>query len=148
FQFELATGRLEKIATPLEALLAEPMGRGLRLQDGRVVFIRGNNRGILIADTSLQGAQVLDAKNGLANTAIIGAALDADDGLWLGTGNGLLRLDLTPGVTVFDERNAFPIGSASSLVRHGGVLYAASLQGLMRLAPGEPASGKPARFVP
>ncbi len=91
---------------------------------------------------------MLDAKTGLANTAIIGAALDADNGLWLGTGNGLLRLDLAPGVTLFDERNAFPIGSASSLVRHGGVLYAASVQGLMRLAPGDSATGKPARFVP
>ena len=148
FHLEFATGRLEKIATPLNALLAEPMGRGLRLQDGRVVFIRGNNRGLLIAEPTLQGAQVLDAKTGLANTAIISAALDADNGLWLGTGNGLLRLDLAPGLTVFDERNAFPIGSASSLVRHGGVLYAASIQGLMQLAPGEPATGKPARFVP
>jgi ligand-binding sensor domain-containing protein len=132
----------------VDALLAEPMGRGLRMPDGRVVFIRGNNRGLLVADSALQGAQTLDAKTGLANTAILGLALDADHGLWLGTGNGLVRLDLAPGVSVFDERNAFPIGSASSVVRHAGVLYAASIQGLMRLAPGEAATGKPARFVP
>ncbi|MDP3071092.1 MAG: ATP-binding protein [Opitutaceae bacterium] len=148
FHFDLATGRLEKIATPLDALLAEPMVRVLRLQDGRVVFIRGNSRGVVIADSTLQGAQVLDAKTGLANTVILGAALDAEDGLWLGTANGLLRLDLAPGLTVFDERNAFPIGSSGSLVRHGGVLYAGSTQGLMRLVPGEPSTGTPARFVP
>ncbi len=148
FRLDLATGRLEKMSTPLDALLAEPMGRGLRMPDGRVVFIRGNNRGLLVADSALQGAQTLDAKTGLANTAILGLALDADHGLWLGTGNGLVRLDLAPGVSVFDERNAFPIGSASSVVRHAGVLYAASIQGLMRLAPGEAATGKPARFVP
>ncbi|MBL9187368.1 MAG: response regulator [Opitutaceae bacterium] len=148
FDFELSAGRLEKIATPLDALLAEPMVRAVRLQDGRMVFIRGNNRGVAIADRSLQGAQVLDAKTGLANTSILGAALDADNGLWLGTANGLLRLDLTPGLTVFDERNAFPIGSSGSLVRHGGVLYAASTQGLMRLMPGQPVTGSPARFVP
>jgi signal transduction histidine kinase/DNA-binding NarL/FixJ family response regulator len=148
FRFELATGLLEKIVTPLAALLAEPMGHGLRMADGRLVFIRGNNRGLLVADPALQSAQVLDAKTGLVNTTIIGAALDADNGLWLGTGNGLVRLDLAPGLTVFDERNAFPIGSASSLVRHAGVLYAASSQGLMRLTPGEPATGQPAHFVP
>ncbi len=148
FTFELATGRLEKIATPLNALLVEPMVRVLRLPDGRVVFIRGNNRGVVIADPALQGAQVLDAKTGLVNTSILGAALDAENGLWLGSANGLLRLDLAPGVTVFDERNAFPIGSSGSLVRHGGVLYAASTQGLMRLAPGQPATGNPARFMP
>ena len=143
-----AENRLEKIATPLDALLAEPMVRLLRLRDGRVVFIRGDNRGVVIADPSLQGAQVLDAKSGLANTTVLNAALDADDGLWLGSANGLLRLDLAPGLTVFDERNAFPIGSAGSLVRHGGVLYAGSTQGLMRLVPGQPATGIPARFVP
>ncbi len=148
FQFELATGRLEEITTPLAALLTEPMGRGLRLQDGRVVFIRGNNRGIVIADPALHGAQVLDAKTGLANTAILGAALDADHGLWLATANGLSRLDLAPGLTVFDERNAFPIGSSMSLVRHGGVLYSGTTQGLMRLEPGQPSTGNPARFVP
>ncbi len=148
FHFEFATGRLEKIATPLAALLAAPMGRGLRLQDGRVAFIRGNNRGVIIVDPSLQGAQVLDAKTGLANTAILGAALDADHGLWLATANGLSRLDLAPDVTVFDERNAFPIGSSMSLVRHGGVLHAGTTQGLMRLVPGQPATGTPARFVP
>lgn len=148
FGFDLGTGRLEKIATPLDPLLSEPMGRGVRLPDGRVVFIRGNNRGLILADPSLQTAQVLDPKTGLASAAIIAAAVDPDNGLWLGTGNGLLHLDLAPGVTVFDERNAFPIGSASSVVRHDGVLYAASSQGLMRLAPGEPETGKPARFVP
>ncbi|MES2696751.1 MAG: two-component regulator propeller domain-containing protein, partial [Verrucomicrobiota bacterium] len=148
FQLELATGRLEKVATPIDALLAEPMGRGLRLQDGRVVFIRGNNRGLVIADPALQGAQVLDAKTGLANTTILGTALDADHGLWLATANGLSRLDLAPGVTVFDERNAFPIGSAGSLVRHDGVLYAGTTQGLMRFVPGQPATGTPARFSP
>ncbi|MBL9201412.1 MAG: response regulator [Opitutaceae bacterium] len=148
FRLDLASGRLEKISPPIDALLAEPMGRGLRLADGRLAFIRGNNGGILLVDPELQGAQVLDAKTGLANTAVICTALDADHGLWVGTGNGLLRLDLAPGVTVFDERNAFPIGSASSLVRHGGVLYAASVQGLMRLAPADATTGKPARFVP
>ncbi len=148
FNFDLTTGRLEKIATPLDALFAEPMLRVLPLPDGRVVCIRGNNRGIAIAEPALLGAQVLDAKTGLANTSILGVALDADSGLWLGTANGLLRLDLAPGVTVFDERNAFPIGSSGSLVRHGGVLYAATTQGLMRLVPGQPATGTPARFVP
>jgi signal transduction histidine kinase/DNA-binding response OmpR family regulator len=148
FRLTVATGRLDKIATPINALLAEPMGRGLRLRDSRVVFVRGNNHGVIIADPALQRAQVLDAKTGLANTAITALAQDADQGLWLGTGNGLLRLDLAPGLTVFDERNAFPIGSASSLVRHDGTLYAATVQGLMRLVPGQPATGKPARFEP
>ncbi len=147
FTFEHATGQLEKIQTPLESLLAEPMVRVLRLQDGRVVFIRGNNRGIVIADPALQSAQALDAKTGLANTTILGAALDSDHGLWLATANGLLRLDLAPGLTLFDERNAFPIGSSMSLVRHNGVLYAGSTQGLKRLVPGQPASGVPARFI-
>jgi len=146
FRLAFATGRLEKITTPLDALLAEPIGRGLRLQDGRVVFIRGNNRGVVITDPALQRAQVLDAKTGLANTAIPGAALDADQCLWLATANGLLRLDLAPGLTLFDERNAFPIGSSMSLVRHGGVLYAGTTQGLMRLVPGQPATGNPARM--
>jgi signal transduction histidine kinase/ActR/RegA family two-component response regulator len=148
FNFDPAADRLGKITTPLAALLAGPMVRVLRLPDGRVVFIRGNNGGVVIADPALQGAQVLDAKTGLANTAILDAALDADNGLWLATANGLLRLDLAPGLTVFDERNAFPIGSSGSLVRHDGVLYAASTQGLMRLAPGRPATGSAARFVP
>ncbi|HEY1108923.1 MAG TPA: ATP-binding protein, partial [Opitutaceae bacterium] len=148
FNFEPASGRLEKIATPLAPLLTETLVRVLRLQDGRVVFIRGNNRGIVIADPTLQGAQALDARTGLTNTTILGAALDGDHGLWLATSNGLLRLDLAPGLTIFDERNAFPIGSSMSLVRHDGVLYAGSTQGLRRLVPGQPGAGTPARFVP
>ena len=148
FDFVPATGRLEKIPSALDALVAEPLLTVLPLRDGRIVFVRGNNRGIVIADPALQGAQVLDAKTGLANCTILNAALDAEDGLWLGLANGLLRLDLAPGVSVFDERNALPIGSVGSLVRHDGALYAASTQGLMRLQPGQPATGAPARFVP
>ncbi|MBL9211116.1 MAG: response regulator, partial [Opitutaceae bacterium] len=148
FAFELATGRLEQLDTPLAPLLQGPMVRGLPLPDGRLVFVRGNNRGVVIADSALQGAQVLGAATGLANTAILGAALDGDSGLWLATANGLLRLDLAPGMTVFDERNAFPIGSSGSLVRHRGVLYAGSTQGLRRLVPGHATNGTPARFEP
>jgi signal transduction histidine kinase/DNA-binding NarL/FixJ family response regulator len=148
FTLSLATGRLEALATPLAPLLTGPLVRGLRLPDGRTVFVRGDNRGVVIADSTLQGAQALDARTGLANTAILDAALDADRGLWLATANGLLRLDLGPGLSVFDERNAFPIGSSGSLVRHDGVLYAGSTQGLRRLVPGDPVTGRPARFQP
>jgi len=140
--------RLEPLPSPLARMLAEPMVRTLQLADGRMVFVRADNRGVILADSRLQGAQVLDARSGLANTAILDAALDAEHGLWLATANGLLRLDLAPGVTLFDERNAFPIGSSGSLVRHAGVLYAGSTQGLRRLAAGDPARGVPARFVP
>lgn len=147
-RLSLATGRLEKLPTPLHGLARDPLLGILRLADGRFVFVRGGNRGIFIADAALQGAQVLDPTTGLVNTTILNAALDADQGLWLGSANGLLRLDLARGVTVFDERNAFPIGISSSLVRHGGVVYAGSTQGLKRLQAGDPATGLPARFVP
>ncbi len=146
--FDAVSGRLERLPSPLDPLVAVPLLCALPLPDGRTIFVRANSRGIVIADAALRGAQLLDAKSGLANPAILGAAVDTDRGLWLGTANGLIRLDLAPGVTVFDERNAFPIGSSGSLVRHDGVLYAGSTHGLMRLEPGRPAAGIPARFVP
>jgi signal transduction histidine kinase/CheY-like chemotaxis protein len=148
FRLALATGRFEKLVSPLDALARDGLIGVLRLGDGRWVFVRGGNRGLFVADAGLQGAQLLDPTNGLANTTILNAALDRDQGLWLGSANGLLRLDLARGVTVFDERNAFPIGVSASLVRHAGVLYAGSTQGLKRLTPGDPITGRPARFTP
>jgi len=149
FTLNYATGRLTALAVPLEPLLsAAAVNRIVRLRDGRLVFVCGENRGLILADAGLREAQVIDASAGLANSLLNDACTDAEDGLWLATGNGFTRLDLAPGLTVFDERNGLRAGAIQTFVRQGGTLYAGSTDGLRRLEPGDPLTGRIARFVP
>ncbi len=144
-----ATGQLTHFAISLDPLFAESAVRdGTRLSDGRYVLQRqGSGGGIVIAEADLSAGTLIDGSAGVTVQSYGTFCADSDRGLWIGTGSGLLRFDLSPGLSVFDERNGIDPANGGQFVRHEGTLYRASGTGLFRLEPGQPALGKPAHWV-
>lgn len=70
---------------------------------------------------------------------------DREGGLWMGSGLGLVRVDLDRGVTVFDEKAGIPPGVGLSVFSHDGMLHSCGEDGLYRFAPGE--NGRRGKFV-
>lgn len=119
----------------------------LGLPDGRIAA-NTRQHGVLLLAPDGSGYLQIDKARGLGDNTTYGLAFDRDGGLWAGGSNGLARIDLSPGRSVFDERNGPSAGSIRGLLRQGAVFYASAVEGLHRLAPTDPANGHPARFVP
>ena len=148
FDCDLATTRLTPFSTPLDSFLrAHPANSALTLADGRCAMnlVEG---GLLLTEPDWTRARIFTKAHGLSSNRIGSLASDGEDGLWLATSNGLTRLQLGHGVTVFDERSGFTANGIWDLVRHEGVFFASGVEGLLRLAPADPASGSPAHFEP
>jgi hypothetical protein len=161
----LPGGRLLAFTTPPALLVISPDGRDvtpltgpgaaaltemralglLSLPDGRIAaFTRQNGLVLLAGDGS--GYLRIDKSLGLPSSTAYGLALDREGGLWVGGTNGLARVDLGSGGTVFDARNGPDPGSVRAFARARGSLYTSVVEGINRLIPADPAHGRPAHF--
>jgi len=117
-----------------------------RLADGSLAIAftsASGNGGIrLAADGSFLGA--IDESIGLPNRALRDFAVDGEGGWWIGLESGLARVDRPSAVSLFDETNGLH-GFVTTVARHHGVLYAATIEGLHRLVPAA-AAGRAAHF--
>jgi signal transduction histidine kinase/DNA-binding NarL/FixJ family response regulator len=115
------------------------------LQDGTVaVGTLGQGLGLFRPDG--RQLQVFTTTTGLSSDTIRGVAEDREGGLWIATQDGLNRLDRAVPATHFpraDGRQNTRIGGA---VRHEGTLYWLADDALLRVRPGQPAAGQPARL--
>ena len=86
-------------------------------------------------DGSYGGA--LDSSTGLYVKTIRDLLFDREGGLWLATETGLIRLEWPSALTIFDGFNGLGLGAVADVVRHEGVLYAATSEGVFRLVPSD-----------
>ena len=116
-----------------------------QLQDGTVaVGTVGDGLGLLSPDG--RSLRVVTAAAGLSSDTVRGVTEDREGGLWICTQDGMNRLDRAVPATRFprdDGRQNTRIGGA---VRHQGTLYFLADDALMRVAPGRPDEGKPAKL--
>ena len=116
-----------------------------RLRDGTIaVGTAGDGLGLM--DAEGRSLQVIGTAVGLTSAIVRGLTEDREGGLWICTQDGLNRLDRAAPVTLFpreDGRQNTRIGGA---VRHEGTLYFLADDALLRVAPGRPESGIPARL--
>ncbi len=117
----------------------------LTLPDGRLAA-NTRQHGLLLVSADGASFLQIDRGRGMSDATTVGLAVDAAQGLWLGSTNGLARVSIDPALSVFDERNGVTAGSVRGFARAGGALYASVLGGLQRLVPADPAAGAPARF--
>ena len=146
--FRLAAGRLAPHVTEANRWLAgKKIHCALRLPDGALVvaFASVSGDGGMRFDAADRYAGPLDQTTGLYVKTIRDFFHDREGGLWLGTETGVIRLEWPSAVTVFDAGNGLGPGAVADVVRHDGVLYAATAEGVYRLAPSDEA-GRPARF--
>ncbi|WP_306599426.1 sensor histidine kinase [Geothrix sp. 21YS21S-2] len=131
FRFD---GRVPRpFMTEVDALLRPgQVYSGTRLADGGLA-VATVKAGAFILDPSGRLRFHLDQASGLRDDTVYQAFQDTQWGIWLGLNNGLARMEW-PVLTRFDERaglRSFPW----SMVRHKGVLYAATGQGISYLDP-------------
>ena len=119
----------------------------LRLSDGSLVvaFSATTGDGGMRFDASGHYLGPIDNSLGLYVKTVRAFFADREGGLWLGTETGMFRLEWPSPATLFDNNNGLGQGEVVETVRHEGVVYAATTEGLYRLHPVDE-SGEVARF--
>jgi signal transduction histidine kinase len=118
-----------------------------RLADGSWVmgFSAVSGDGGLRFDPQGRYVGSLDTSIGLVVKTVRDFFPDREGGLWLGMDQGVARLEWPSPVSVFDSVNGLGRGAVADVLRHEGVLYAATSEGFFRLLPAD-GSGRTARF--
>jgi ligand-binding sensor domain-containing protein len=106
------------------------------LDDGALV---GTGGGLMRVDLRGRQTTLWTSADGLPGTRIEAVVRDgADDGWWIGADDGGAKVRLVAGKLVVDRRVVVDGGGAMhDVVRHGGVLYAATSKGVVKLGHGE-----------
>ncbi|NQZ83632.1 MAG: GAF domain-containing protein [Colwellia sp.] len=102
-----------------------------RLPNGHIALgtVQG---GLYIIDDQGKKVTHLNKANGLPDDGVLALSSDREGGLWLGTGNGLARVEVDSPLSQFNEVSGLA-GTVSALHRHLGQLYVSTYQGLFRL---------------
>lgn len=120
---------------------------GAMLPDGRYALATLWG-GVVIIDRKGRLLQIVDKKAGLHNETILFVFPDREGGLWLGTNNGIARIEASTPLTVFQESQGLT-GGVSSVIRHKGRLYVGTSAGLGYLAePASPGISSIIKFLP
>jgi signal transduction histidine kinase/ligand-binding sensor domain-containing protein len=114
-------------------LLENQIYHGAVLADGAfaVATLRG---GVISIDKTGKLRQHADKTTGLQNDNVKFVSFDRQGGLWLALDNGITRVETPSPLSIFDARSGLK-GSVESIVRHQGVLYVATSQGVYYLRP-------------
>lgn len=117
--------RIDETSTaPVEGEVADFLKQGrlygvARLPDGRLVFPSLGN-GVLLTDAELRPLYHLTVENGLPSNTVITATVTSPGTVWLGTEQGIVRLDLSPGFDRFSPANGLDANGANNVVRIDG----------------------------
>ncbi|MBI4626519.1 MAG: histidine kinase [Verrucomicrobia bacterium] len=146
--FQIAGGRVVPLAAEANRWLAgRTIWRALRLTDGSlgVIFTSVSGDGGMRFGPDGRYVGPLDQTLGLYTKAFRGLFQDREGGLWLPSEVGAFRLEWPSALSVFDAVNGLGAGAVAGVVRHDGVLYAATEEGVFRLVPAGD-DGRGARF--
>lgn len=146
--YRLRGAQLERRPTPLDDLLGGTRVRYMeRLPDGTRV-IATQSLGVLVTDANFRFLTRVNSANGLESETVLSLTPDREGGMWIGTGNGVVRLEPGPRFSVFDAPSGLPRGLVRDVCRHAGEIFVATPEGISRLEPARPGTGTPARFAP
>lgn len=123
---------LRPFATQVDNYLKENLiSGGVILPDGNIgiATLRG---GIVILHPDGKLHKIFNRESGLPDNTINAVHVDHQQGLWLATDNGIVRISLFSPVYLFSDRSGLQ-GNVNSIVRHNGVLYVSTTQGIYYL---------------
>ena len=146
--FDVAAGRVTP--RPVEAnrwLAGKRIFRALRLADGShvVAFSAVSGDGGARFDAAGRYLGPLDTSAGLVAKTLRDFFCDREGGLWIGLEMGAARLEWPSAASVFNVVNGLGQSGVTDVVRHDGVLWVATGEGVFRLEPAD-AAGRSARF--
>ena len=126
-----------KTAKPFAPAASERVTRDgladwIPLAGNRLALVTRRGGVIIIRDNG-DVDEVIDATTGLPDSDINHAYLDADGALWLALDNGLSRVDVSSPLSLIDSRGGLR-GSAESVLRYKGMLYAGTTSGVYRIS--------------
>lgn len=102
-----------------------------RFPDGRH-FIATLSGGCVLLDPYYNILKIFNKNSGLHHEVIFCSHLDHGGSMWVGTGKGIIRLELDAPLSFFNENYGLK-GAPLSACRHNGVLYAATFTGVYYL---------------
>ncbi len=107
--------------------------KGDRLTDGSFAFATLDG-GLAIMDRQGKTQQVINRDTGLSSNAILAVFVDNRGLLWLAPENAIVQVEYPSPLSVFDVKSGL-IGGILDMVRHKGVLYVATGNGVFYLDP-------------
>jgi signal transduction histidine kinase/CheY-like chemotaxis protein/ligand-binding sensor domain-containing protein len=143
--FTLRDGAATPFAADTDAFLKErKIRRGLRLRDGSLALATDSS-GLVVLDAygNLRGR--VSETSELQNDIVLDLFQDREGVLWLCLNSGITSVEVTSPLSIFDGANGLKRTTVRDMLRHGGMLYFATGDGLYRLLPADPAKGEPAR---
>lgn len=112
------------------------------LPGGRIV-IPSLQGGAVVLGPDFRVEETFDETAGLPSDTVIAAHLDRHGALWLGTDNGVVRLDYRSPVRVFGAAHGLGRSSPESISRVDGKLLVSTARGILELQPPERWPGNP-----
>jgi signal transduction histidine kinase len=106
---------------------------GTILSDGNILLgtISG---GAVVIDATGKEVNKYDRSSGLASNTILYTFQDRSGAIWLGTDNGISRIDYSSPVSYFDSRNNLS-NLPGDIIRYDGIIYTATNNGVYYLDP-------------
>ena len=127
-------------------LLQNQLYSGAVLPGGALALTTMRGGAVLLSPSGRR-LRVLDEAAGLPSNAVVAAAVDREGGLWLGTWNGLSRVEVASPLSFYDKTTGLS-GTLQALARHRGRMYAATSDGVYVLEPATDVQDARFRSVP
>ncbi|WP_196139343.1 response regulator [Aliikangiella sp. G2MR2-5] len=108
---------------------------GVLSLDGALVLGFEKKSGVAILDNEGRLIQKHSKASGLSSDDILTSFIDANNTLWLGSNNGVLRIEAFSPLTTFDVKTGL-VGVVHRIVRFDGQLYVATSEGVFYLNKG------------
>jgi signal transduction histidine kinase/CheY-like chemotaxis protein len=143
--FRLKQGGIEPFHTDIDSILAEYPVQSGTCTPGGFIAIGIEQHGVALLNSDGTLCDVLFQQNGLPDPNIFNLAPDRAGGLWTCGNVGLTRVDVSPGISFFDDKTGLPLSTILDLRRFRGHMYAATLNGLYELQKA-PADALPSNF--
>jgi signal transduction histidine kinase/DNA-binding NarL/FixJ family response regulator len=131
--FRLKQDGIEPFRTDIDSILAEYPVQSATCMPGGFIAVGIEQHGVALLSSEGGLCDVLFQQNGLPDPYIFNLAPDRAGGLWICGNAGLTRVDTSPGISFFDDRNGLPLSAIFDLQRFRGHMYAATLNGLYEL---------------
>ena len=106
---------------------------GTVLLDGSIL-LSTLNEGAVVINSNGEEINRYNQENGLINNTIYFAFQDRSGGIWMATENGISRIDFSSPISYFDTRSNLS-NITYDIIRHKGVIYAATGNGVYSLDP-------------
>ncbi|HZC58654.1 MAG TPA: ATP-binding protein, partial [Chthoniobacterales bacterium] len=100
---------------------------------GGFIAVGIEQHGVALLSSEGTLCDILFQQNGLPDPNIFNLAPDRAGGLWTCGNAGLTRVDMSAGISYFDDKNGLPLSAIFDLRRFRGRMYAATLNGLYEL---------------